>query len=79
MTDNDPATDDTSPGDEQLSWVAASAELRRLVDELDDPTLDIDLLAGKVERAAQLIDVCRSRIDRARSQIAGVISELGSN
>lgn len=66
---------DATSGDE-LTWNEASTELRRLVDELDDPDLDIDLLAGKVERAAELIGICRSRIERARDQIDGVLADF---
>lgn len=66
----------TAPVADAMSWADASAELRRLVAELDDPNLDIDLLAGKVERAAALVAVCRSRIERAREQINTVILDI---
>jgi len=61
-------TDDITP--------AAVAELEQIVDELDDDRLDVDLLAARVERAAELIRACRSRIAGARLEIERVVVEL---
>jgi exodeoxyribonuclease VII small subunit len=61
---------------DELSYTDAVAELEQIVDELDDDRLDVDLLAERVRRAAELIRVCRSRITGARLEIERVVVEL---
>jgi exodeoxyribonuclease VII small subunit len=64
------------PPVDELSYTDAVAELEQIVDELDDDHLDVDLLAARVQRAAELIRVCRSRIAGARLEIDRVVVEL---
>jgi exodeoxyribonuclease VII small subunit len=71
MTEQDEPLDD-------LPYGEAVDELERILAELDDEELDVDALASKVRRAAQLIRVCRSRIAGARLEIERVVTELES-
>lgn len=54
----------------------AMAELERLLDEIDDDGVDLDELALKVERASQLIKVCREKIARTEMQVRSIIEGL---
>ena len=58
------------------SYVDALAELEAILDELDQDTVDVDLLAAKVQRAAELVQLCRSRIQAAEIEVTKVIDEL---
>jgi exodeoxyribonuclease VII small subunit len=60
----------------QLGYAEALAELDAILRELEQPDVDVDVLAAKVERAAALIEVCRDRIGRARLQVEKVVGEL---
>ena len=70
--------------DEYVTWVWRLLERYRstmhlignqLV-ELDAPDLDIDQLADRVARAAELVAVCRSRIDEARMRVTEIVADL---
>ncbi len=62
--------------DETLGYAAAMAELERILAELEDPDVDVDVLAERVRRAAFLIRTCRDRITTARVQVEEVIADL---
>jgi exodeoxyribonuclease VII small subunit len=62
--------------DEQLGFAEALRELTTLVDELESDALDVDALAARVERAAELVQWCRERIDGARLSVEEVLVRL---
>jgi exodeoxyribonuclease VII small subunit len=74
VTDDEPTTDEPAEG--QLGYSAALAELEEILGELEGDTVDIDRLADQVRRAAELIRICRGRIDVARFEIEQVVAEL---
>lgn len=57
-------------------YAAALAELESILRELEGSDVDVDRLADRVGRAAQLIGLCRDRIGNARLQIDGVLADL---
>ena len=62
--------------DDQLGYSAALQELDDILRELEGSDVDVDRLAARVSRAAQLIAMCRERIGAARLQIDEVIADL---
>lgn len=70
MTDVDTAPDD-GPG-----YAEALAELESIVRELEGEAVDVDHLAERVRRAAELITRCRSRIAAARFEVSQVVADL---
>lgn len=68
MTEPDPTGD--------LTFASAMAELQRLVAELESDSLDVDQLATRVERAAELVSWCRERIDGARFTVTEILDRL---
>lgn len=73
-TDN-PSTD--NPGTD-IGYVDALAELEEILEELEDDNVDIDVLSVRVERAAELIAICRGRIHRAQEQVASIVADFDS-
>ena len=65
--------------DEQPGYSAALHELDGILRELEGSDVDVDRLADRVARAAQLIALCRDRIGAARLQIDEVIADLDSD
>lgn len=61
---------------EELGFAAAMAELETIVVELESDALDVDRLAERVARAAQLVDWCRTRIDATRFSVEQVVTRL---
>ena len=69
--------DASDPGaTSELGYADALAELEAILDDLEDDNIDIDVLAGKVERASALIRLCRDRITSARTQVDRIVADL---
>ncbi len=62
----------------ELGYAAALAELEEILDQLEDDDIDVDVLSSKVERAAELIRLCRGRIRDAQISVEEIVSELDS-
>lgn len=79
MTESSSPTSPASPaaGAEPAGYAAALAELEHILVELDRADVDVDVLASRVRRAAELITFCRDRIGSARLQIEQVVGDLG--
>lgn len=75
MTADNDATHDAKP-DVELGYAEALDELDRILRELEGSDVDVDRLAGRVARAADLIAFCRDRIGNARIRIDEVIADL---
>jgi exodeoxyribonuclease VII small subunit len=71
-SDLDPDPDlDSTP-----SYADAVAQLETILEELEDDTLDVDVLATRVKEAAELLRLCRQRLDAARIDIEHVMADL---
>ena len=68
----------SEPSSEQAAagYAEALAELDAILGQLEQPDIDVDDLAAKVQRAAALIGFCRERIGSARMQIDQVVAGL---
>ncbi|MEZ5142507.1 MAG: exodeoxyribonuclease VII small subunit [Acidimicrobiales bacterium] len=73
----EPTTDDAATVADGVGYAAAVAELEEILARLDDEALDVDVLADEVRRAAELIRLCRRRIEAARVEVERVVAELG--
>ena len=67
---------DATTTEEELDYSTALSELERILADLNDERLNVDLLASKVERASTLITFCRSRISSARTQVSQIVADL---
>lgn len=70
-TESGPAAAAGTPG-----YAAAMAELEAILGRLEDDRLDIDLLADHVARAAELVALCRERLDVARLRVNEIVADL---
>ena len=50
--------------------------LNKEIEELENNEVDVDKLATNVQRASQLIELCRERIGNAKLQIEEVVKGL---
>jgi len=62
--------------EEQVSYADAMAELESILAELERDDVDIDHLTARVERAAHLIEVCRTRIESVRLDVTRLVEDL---
>jgi exodeoxyribonuclease VII small subunit len=71
------ATDEApSPDHDELGYAEALTELEEILDALEDDTVDVDRLATQVQRAAELIRICRGRIRDARVDVEQIVADL---
>lgn len=54
----------------------ALAELEELLDELEGADIDVDRLADRVARGAELVRFCRARLDVVEKDVEAVVTEL---
>jgi exodeoxyribonuclease VII small subunit len=69
----------SAPGDDDLDslgYAEALAELEAILAGLEREAVDVDHLAERVQRAAALIRLCRSRVASARLEIETVVADL---
>ena len=67
---------DTDDGGGDLGYAEAMTELEGILDELEGDHLDVDVLAERVRRAAELIKLCRTRIARAQDDVNRIVTDL---
>ncbi len=73
-------TDPTAPaagaGATEIGYGDALAELEAILTEIEDDAVDVDVLAARVRRAAELLRVCRDRIASARVEVTQIVADL---
>ncbi|MEY3069973.1 MAG: exodeoxyribonuclease small subunit [Actinomycetota bacterium] len=62
--------------EEEIGYAEALKELETILAELERTDVDVDVLASRVERASELIRLCRDRIGNAKLQIDNVVNGL---
>ncbi len=54
----------------------AMVELDAILTELEGDELDVDVLAERVQRASELLKICRARIVRAQEDVDRIVADL---
>lgn len=70
------AQDDAQQTPEELGYAGALAELDSILVELEDETLNVDILADQVGRASELISFCRTRIRDAQLNVEQIVADI---
>ena len=63
----------------QVGYAEALAELEEILSGLEDEDVDVDTLAEQVQRAAELIELCRERISTAKLRIEEVVANADND
>ena len=66
----------TTTEEDDLSYASAVEELDEILAELEDDSLDVDILGDRVKRASELISFCRNRITSAKTQVEQSVADL---
>lgn len=69
------STKKTPKGDE-IGYEAALAELEEILEDIEGTDVDVDVLAERVKRAAELVKVCRDRIAAAKLHVEQVVADV---
>lgn len=62
----------------ELTYTAAMHELEMIMQSLRDSSCDVDTLVVRTQRAAALIEHCRSRLTTTEETLARTLSSLQS-
>jgi exodeoxyribonuclease VII small subunit len=62
--------------DDAIGYADALTELESILEEIEDDAVDVDVLAARVKRAAELLRICRSRITAAKVEVTQIVAEL---
>ena len=62
---------------EPKGYAEAMREVESILSELDSPSVDVDVLSTKVERASFLINWCNERIATAQMTVDALVADLG--
>ncbi|MEC4676506.1 MAG: exodeoxyribonuclease VII small subunit [Nitrospirota bacterium] len=60
----------------RISYSRALTELEKIIDEIESEDIDVDVLAEKVKKAAQLIKSCRERLRSTEDDVRKALLEL---
>lgn len=60
----------------EIGYAEALEELESILESLEDEDVDVDVLAEHVQRASELIELCRERIGKAKLRIEEVVSTV---
>ena len=66
----------TKKDSSEIGYAEALKELEKILSDLERTDVDVDVLASQVERASELIRLCRDRIGNAKMQIDTVVGGL---
>jgi exodeoxyribonuclease VII small subunit len=65
-----------SEAEEEIGFTAAVEELEKILAGIEGEEVDLDRLAGELERAAQLLDLCRAKIRKADLEVSQIVQKL---
>ena len=65
-----------APSSAHVGYAEALAELESILTEIEDDAVDVDVLAARVKRAAELLRICRDRITAAKVEVTQIVAEL---
>ncbi|WP_028912768.1 exodeoxyribonuclease VII small subunit [Prevotella sp. MA2016] len=60
---------------EEMKYEAAIAELQAIASKMENNELDIDQMAEQLERAQQLIKLCKDKLTRTDAEIKKILTE----
>lgn len=61
---------------ENLNYTEAFNELQKIVLEIEEGEISVDILSEKVKRAAQLISICKAKLTSTEEDVNRILSEL---
>jgi len=63
----------------ELSYKTAMEELESIVAQLEDEDVDVDKLAGMIQRASELIQFCKARLMKSQEEVDKALKMFNEN
>ena len=61
------------------NYTAAFEELHRIVSEIEEGSITVDELSAKVKRAAELINICKTKLATTEEDVNKILKELDTS
>jgi len=58
------------------TYKSAVEELEKIVEEIENESIDVDILAEKVKRASYLIKLCKNKLKSTNDEVKGILTDL---
>jgi len=62
--------------EQNLSYEAAYAELKKIATEIENESVSVDVLAIKVKRASELITYCQNKLRSTEQEVNNIIKQM---
>lgn len=63
----------------KISYTEAFAELQQIVSEIENEETDIDLLNIKINRASELLKICKEKLHKTEEDVVTILKEIKKN
>lgn len=70
---------DPEPEPDDVRYGAAVAEIEEILASIDRDEIDVDELGQKVERAVELLKVCRAKLKATEARVTQVLEDLAAD
>ena len=60
----------------ELSFSRSLQEIETIVEKIEAEDVDIDQLAEELQRAAELLEICRAKIRKAELEVKNIVDKL---
>ena len=60
----------------KLTYTTAITELEAIVQDIESGEIDVDVLAGKVKRASELIKYCKDRLRNTQKEVEKILVDI---
>ena len=61
---------------EELTYTEAFEELKKIVEEMENSEITIDLLDSKIKRAAELLKICKDKLYKTEENVQKILDEI---
>lgn len=58
------------------NYTEAFEELQKIVSEIEEGEISVDKLSEKIKRAAQLIKICKAKLNSTEEDVSKILKEL---
>ncbi len=62
--------------EQNLTYEAAYAELKKIASEIETESVSVDVLAVKVKRASELITYCQNKLRSTEQEVNNIIKQM---
>lgn len=64
--------------EQNLTYEEAYTELKKIATEIENESVSVDVLAGKVKRASELITYCQGKLRSTEQEVNNIIKQMES-